>query len=104
MTMKAPRVAGGRPIPPAKIGLFKAFYQFMTDSRASLPGKLFIVAVFLYVIMPIDFIPDVAPIIGWLDDLGLAGLAVAYLSSALGPYRDPSLRQLPQGTDPPGLT
>ena len=31
---------------------------------------------FLYIISPIDFISDVIPIIGWLDDIGVLGLAI----------------------------
>lgn len=27
----------------------------------------------LYVLSPIDFIPDVIPVIGWLDDIGVLG-------------------------------
>lgn len=34
----------------------------------------------LYVLSPIDLIPDVLPIIGWLDDLGVVGLAVAFVT------------------------
>ncbi len=34
-----------------------------------------IVLATVYVLSPLDFIPDVAPIIGWLDDAGVIGWA-----------------------------
>lgn len=35
----------------------------------------------LYLLWPIDLFPDIAPLLGWLDDLGLGALAVGYLLS-----------------------
>ena len=35
--------------------------------------------VLLYIIWPVDLIPDV-PVIGWLDDIGIGALFVAYCS------------------------
>lgn len=32
---------------------------------------LIIIAAIVYVLSPLDFIPDIAPIIGWLDDAGV---------------------------------
>ena len=71
----------------AKIGALAAFVRYMRDGRAGVLGKLFVVAAAAYVVMPLDAIPDVAPVVGWLDDLGVATLALLYLSRALAPYR-----------------
>ena len=49
-------------------------------------GKLFVLAAVFYVIWPLDLIPDV-PIVGWLDDLGVMGLATAYLGRIVHRYR-----------------
>ena len=35
---------------------------------------------FLYIISPIDLITDVIPFIGWLDDIGVLGMAVKYIT------------------------
>ena len=70
-----------------QIGYLRALARFFRDPKASTLGKLFVLATVVYVVSPVDFVPDVAPIIGWLDDLGLAGVAIAYLARVLGPYR-----------------
>jgi uncharacterized membrane protein YkvA (DUF1232 family) len=36
----------------------------------------------------VDFIPDVIPIVGWLDDLGLATVAMGYLARVAARYRE----------------
>jgi hypothetical protein len=95
----APR---GRPGPIAHIGLFRAFWNFMRDPNATLVGKTFIVAVFLYVVSPIDFVPELAmPMVGFLDDLGMAAIAAGYLATVLGPYRTAPGPVLPAKSDPP---
>lgn len=35
---------------------------------------LYVLAAIIYILSPIDFVPDVIPIIGWLDDVGVLGL------------------------------
>ena len=95
--------ARGRPGPVAHIGLFRACWNFMKDPNATIVGKTFIVAVFLYVVSPIDFVPELAmPVVGWLDDLGFAAIAAGYLATVLGPYRTKPVGELPEGTPPAG--
>ena len=42
----------------------------------------------LYVIDPIDLIPDTIPIIGWLDDIGAIGALIAMIFSTPLPPTD----------------
>ena len=53
------------------------WYLFI-DGKVSMLTKAIIPAALLYVISPVDFIPDVIPVLGQLDDLGMimAGLAI----------------------------
>lgn len=60
--------------------------RFMRDPRADWKPKLAIGLAVLYLVWPLDLLPDLAPLLGWLDDIGLTGLAVAYLMHAANAY------------------
>lgn len=81
-----------------KVGRARALVRYFRDREASILGKLFVLAAVLYVISPVDLLPDV-PIIGWLDDMGVMGLAVAWMWKIVGPYRE-----APQLSDGSGET
>jgi uncharacterized membrane protein YkvA (DUF1232 family) len=72
----------------AKIGRARAVVRYFRDRDASLLGKLFVFAALAYVISPVDFIPDAIPVIGWLDDMGVMSLAVAWMWRIVGRYRE----------------
>jgi uncharacterized membrane protein YkvA (DUF1232 family) len=66
-------------------GLTTAF-RFFLDRRASPLAKLFFVLAILYVLMPVDLVPDFAVVIGWIDDLGVMLTALTALLVALRRY------------------
>lgn len=72
-----------------QIGRARALVRYFRDRDASIFGKLFVLAAVIYVVSPIDAIPDV-PIIGWLDDIGVMSLAVAWMWKVIGRYREPA--------------
>lgn len=43
--------------------------RFFLNPKAGFFAKTFMLLAVLYVIMPLDFVPDVAVVIGWIDDL-----------------------------------
>lgn len=88
-----------RPPRAAKIGWLRALVRYYRDPSASVVGKLVIFAALIYAIVPVDLVPDV-PVIGWLDDLGVMGLASAWLSRVVARYRTPPRdeRPLAQGS------
>ena len=45
--------------------------------------KAMMLLVPLYLISPIDFIPDALPILGWLDDLVVIPLLVSWIASRI---------------------
>jgi len=52
--------------------LFKA-------GKVSTKEKMILVAGLLYLISPVDAVPDFIPILGWLDDAAVASSILAYL-------------------------
>lgn len=83
----------GRPKP--KIGWFRALSRYYRDPSASMLGKLVIFFALIYAVVPVDLIPDV-PVVGWLDDLGVMGLATAWLMRVVARYRVPG--ELPEAS------
>ncbi|MFA6161663.1 MAG: DUF1232 domain-containing protein [Patescibacteria group bacterium] len=67
---------------PNWLGLIK----YLRDPKSDWKPKATIVVAILYLIWPIDLLPDIAPILGWLDDIGITSLAIAYLLHASGQY------------------
>ena len=56
-------------------------------------------AVLLYVLSPIDLVPDFIPVLGWLDDLSLVSWFVGKFSEELGRFRSWEASQ-PEATQP----
>ena len=52
---------------------------YFRDPAVSAWRKLAGLGAMAYVALPIDAIPDVIPALGWLDDLGVLGLAAMFM-------------------------
>jgi uncharacterized membrane protein YkvA (DUF1232 family) len=65
--------------------LVKLLFRLMKDSRVPLRAKATVAATFLYFISPIDVIPDIAPVVGQLDDLLLIAFAINRIVKVSGP-------------------
>jgi uncharacterized membrane protein YkvA (DUF1232 family) len=72
----------------ARIGRARALVRYFRDREASLLGKLFVLAALVYVVSPVDLIPDAIPFVGWLDDVGVMSLAVAWMWRIVARYRE----------------
>src|SRR5215213_7663559 len=55
---------------------FRLAWRLATSERVPLRARLPLFALILYLAMPLDIIPDFIPLIGQLDDLLVAGIAV----------------------------
>lgn len=69
-----------------------ALVNYMRDPLVSWHRKAIVVAGLIYFISPIDAIPDISPLIGYLDDLGVITALMKYLGSELTPYYHPAYR------------
>ena len=61
--------------------LVKLFAKLLTDKRVPSTEKILVVGAIAYVIMPLDFIPDVIPFAGQVDDIYLVALTLTRLIS-----------------------
>lgn len=64
----------------------KALYNYMADSNVSWYRKAIVAAALIYFILPLDAIPDLTPLFGYLDDLGVITALMKYLGSELNQY------------------
>jgi uncharacterized membrane protein YkvA (DUF1232 family) len=59
-----------------KLDLY-ALYLAARHPRTPWYAKLVVAAFVAYAVTPVDFVPDVFPILGWVDDLIFVPLAIA---------------------------
>jgi len=65
---------------------WKSLIKFVRDPEADWKPKLAVALAVIYLIWPIDLIPDLAPILGWLDDIGITAFVAGYLIYAVNHY------------------
>jgi uncharacterized membrane protein YkvA (DUF1232 family) len=63
-----------------------ALIRFLTARGTPLAPRLLAVAALAYVLFPLDLIPDVIPVVGWLDDIGITALLLGYVASQAARY------------------
>lgn len=71
-------------------GLLLSMLLDFFKGRYPLPKKtaLLIVFAFLYLISPVDIVPDVFPLIGLVDDVAVLAFAFNFIKGDLENYRD----------------
>jgi uncharacterized membrane protein YkvA (DUF1232 family) len=67
--------------------LFRLVYRLIRDPEVARFDKLLFGAVAIYMLTPLDLIPDVLGVLGWVDDMYLLGLALGRLMTSAGPER-----------------
>ena len=63
-----------------------ALYKYMKDESVQWYRKAIVIGALLYFIAPVDAIPDLTPLVGYLDDLGVITAVVKFLGQELVPY------------------
>lgn len=56
-------------------------YDLLISGKLSRRDKAIIIGALLYFINPFDLVPDITPILGFLDDMSVIGLTYRYLSN-----------------------
>jgi uncharacterized membrane protein YkvA (DUF1232 family) len=69
-----------------------ALFNYMKDPVVSWHRKAIVVAALIYFIVPIDAVPDISPLVGYLDDLGVIAALLKFLGSEILPYYKPGYR------------
>lgn len=64
----------------------KGVWRFLRDPKASRWSKAAAFLAVLYIVVPTDFIPDLAPVLGWLDDLGMGAVALTFIATQASRY------------------
>lgn len=68
-------------------GLFSsdalAMYLAYRNPNTPTAAKVIAIVNLLYIFFPIDFIPDIIPILGWLDDLGITMALTSWAASMI---------------------
>lgn len=75
-----------------KVADFKLLLKIIEDvwkGKFSISNKdmAIIVGTIIYVISPIDVIPDFIPVIGWIDDIAVVGWAMKSLKNIIYEYK-----------------
>jgi uncharacterized membrane protein YkvA (DUF1232 family) len=92
------------PVVPRKKGLsvvpfvgdLLALSRLVRDRAAGFGWRFLALAVIAYVISPVDLIPEaLAPVIAWVDDVGLVLTVRLLLDQRLGRYRYPLFGKAP---------
>lgn len=61
----------------------KQLYEFFLSPQITGLQKTLVAGALLYILTPLDLVPDFIPVIGWLDDLGVAVFALNYILSQM---------------------
>jgi uncharacterized membrane protein YkvA (DUF1232 family) len=83
----ADRLDGMKRGPIAEIwNVVRALWKLTTDPRANWGSRLLALGALLYLVSPIDLIPDAIPIIGLTDDAGVIMAAAGKIADDLKKY------------------
>ena len=57
--------------------IFPLILRLLLDKRVPLKLKAIPLIAILYVLLPFDFLPDLIPFIGWIDDLAVVVISIS---------------------------
>lgn len=82
----------------------KQLWDHLNSGSVSKAEKVLIIAALLYLITPVDFVPDWIPVAGLLDDAGIAALVLDYVLRRVGGRGDGEVAELTDDGKPAART
>jgi uncharacterized membrane protein YkvA (DUF1232 family) len=78
------------PVVKSMLGKVKTLYAMMRDKEFAMAwsSKTMVIAGLLYFISPVDFLPDVIPVLGYIDDAFVISLVMNALTSEIEKYQN----------------
>jgi uncharacterized membrane protein YkvA (DUF1232 family) len=70
------------------ISHLKALKRYMMDKDVKWYRKSVVIAALVYFVMPLDVMPDFAPLLGYLDDIGVVAWTIKFLGNEVTSYYD----------------
>ena len=64
----------------------RAVKRYLSDPSVPWRRKIWVYVILIYFLSPLDFLPDILPGLGWLDDLIVLSVGLLWLSRELGRY------------------
>jgi uncharacterized membrane protein YkvA (DUF1232 family) len=64
----------------------RQMWEYLHSDKVSGFEKLVLGAALVYIITPSDLMPDWLPVAGWMDDLGMAALVLAFIAQRLDSF------------------
>lgn len=61
----------------------RQLWNYLNSGKVSHTEKAVLLLALLYLVSPIDLVSDAIPVLGWLDDLGVATIALNYVTSRM---------------------
>ena len=66
----------------------KALKKYMMDGDVRWYRKSVVIAALVYFITPFDAMPDFAPLLGYLDDIGVIAWTIKFIGNEINSYYD----------------
>jgi|ADGO01.1.fsa_nt_gi Uncharacterized conserved protein len=62
-------------------GTLWALWRFVRSRKSGISTKVLLVLALAYLLLLVDLVPDVLPLAGWLDDLGVIALVASWIGA-----------------------
>ena len=79
-----PRAVGARDLLRLVPDIVRLLRSIVADRSAPLAARAVVIGIIVWIVSPIDLVPEFIPVIGPLDDVVVAVLALRYLRRRLG--------------------